>query len=208
MSNPTDSYPSNIDFYRLLTQLYGSGPFGPSPSPNWSVPNPSPLSVSTSDVPGFHKSPAVLEALAATDPRPAGFYRSPSLLGSGTPTPTDPPPAMDPQTALFRWLGIPPSWFPSPPKVSDTTTSGIDLQVRDNALDPERLEPGATQPAAAGDLRCQGYSSGCQNGGDYGTTATHIVGGRLLCRKCALKKLGIEESAPAEQIKTLRPYEF
>jgi hypothetical protein len=204
MSNPTDSYPSNIDFYRLLTQLYGSGPFGPSPSPNWSVHNPSPLSVSTSDVPGFHKSPAVLEALAATDPRPAGFYRSPSLLGSGTPTPTDPPPAMDPQTALFRWLGIPPSWLPSRPKVVSVVPG---QQTADDAVNP-KLEPSDIQPAAAGDLSCEGYRGGCESGGDYGTTATHNVERRLLCRKCALRKLGIEELSPVEQMKTLRAFEL
>ncbi len=60
--------------------------------------------------------------------------------------------------------------------------------------------------AAAGDLRCEGYSAGCRNGGSYGATATHSVGGRNICTQCAIKKLGIENEPGAEQIRVLRPY--
>jgi hypothetical protein len=42
--------------------------------------------------------------------------------------------------------------------------------------------PPALQPAAAGDLRCEGFSGGCQSGGDWGTTAAYRVEGRNLCQ--------------------------
>jgi hypothetical protein len=80
-------------------------------------------------------------------------------------------------------------------------------QTADDVVDQKRLEPSDIQPAAAGDLKCEGFR-GCESGGDWGTTATHSVTGSKLCRKCAIKKLGIEDSSPAEQIKTLRRYEL
>jgi len=73
----------------------------------------------TGDTPGFDKSPAVLEALAAADPRPAGFYRSPMFTGGGTTTPGFRPlpmtqigdtPGFDKSPALQR-AGLPPSSF-------------------------------------------------------------------------------------------------
>src|SRR5205823_2767616 len=41
--------------------------------------------------------------------------------------------------------------------------------------------------AATGDIPCQGYSGGCQRGGDYGTAANYNTSGRFLCRQCAVK---------------------
>jgi hypothetical protein len=80
MSDPTDSFPSNSDLYRLLAQMYGVGLFAPSLASGWN--GPSLALPPDSDLPGFHKSPAVLEALSAADPRPPGFYRSTALLGA------------------------------------------------------------------------------------------------------------------------------
>ena len=44
--------------------------------------------------------------------------------------------------------------------------------------------------AAAGDLKCEGFSGGCQNGGSFGTTAAYTVLGRNVCRSCAVKMIG------------------
>ena len=46
------------------------------------------------------------------------------------------------------------------------------------------------QIAAAGDLKCQGFSGGCQSGGSYGATAMYGVSGRVLCTDCTVKILG------------------
>src|SRR5580700_2896483 len=39
--------------------------------------------------------------------------------------------------------------------------------------------------AAAGGLRCDGFSGGCQSGGTYDTTAMYSIYGRSLCMDCA-----------------------
>jgi RHS repeat-associated protein len=62
------------------------------------------------------------------------------------------------------------------------------------------------QLAAAGDLQCQGFSSGCQNGGSSGTTAMYGISGRNLCPDCAVKMLGIEDEPAAEKVIILRPF--
>src|SRR5258708_1462010 len=59
--------------------------------------------------------------------------------------------------------------------------------------------------AAWGDLRCQAL---CAGGGDGGTTATHKIGGRNMCRKCAVKMLGMENSPADELMDTLRRFEL
>jgi hypothetical protein len=59
--------------------------------------------------------------------------------------------------------------------------------------------------AAAGDLKCLGI---CASGGDYGTTAAYRVGNTPLCRKCAVKRLGVEDEPGGEQNKTLKNFEI
>jgi RHS repeat-associated protein len=65
---------------------------------------------------------------------------------------------------------------------------------------------GNIQLAAAGDLRCQGFSGGCQSGGSFGTTAMYGVSGRNLCAACAVKILGIENEPASEKVIILRPF--
>ncbi|MBS0219461.1 MAG: hypothetical protein JSR91_01845 [Proteobacteria bacterium] len=63
-----------------------------------------------SDTPGLHKSPAMLDALAAADPRPPGFYGSPALLeASATAQGFDPSlaPTINPREMLFGGPGLP-----------------------------------------------------------------------------------------------------
>lgn len=70
------------------------------------------------DTPGFHKSPAVLEALAKADPRPPGFYRSPALLGESAMAPgldSSLTAAVSPQETLFGQPGLPPMSLPPLP---------------------------------------------------------------------------------------------
>ncbi|MBS0219463.1 MAG: hypothetical protein JSR91_01855 [Proteobacteria bacterium] len=117
MSNPTDTFPSDLDVNRLLALLNGIVPSmppsspRPPPSPSWSDyvraqygADPSLFAMPASDTPGFHKSPAVLDSLAAADPRPPGFYRSPALLAASTTAQgfdPSPIPTIGPQEMLF-----------------------------------------------------------------------------------------------------------
>jgi hypothetical protein len=128
MSDPTDSFPSNPDLYRLLAQMYGVGLFTPSPAPGLSGYAPQstfdPLLALglDSNTPGFHKSPAVLEALSANDPRPPGFYRSTALLGARALLPIPDPNLPSPvgqQAMLFGGPGSAPMLPPLPAPWSD-----------------------------------------------------------------------------------------
>lgn len=72
---------------------------------------------------------------------------------------------------------------------------------------PQQAPPDL-QPAAAGDLQCEGFSAGCQSGGDWGTTAEYRMGEppRNLCRKCALRYLGLENEPYSQQRGYLQPW--
>lgn len=60
-------------------------------------------------------------------------------------------------------------------------------------------------PVAAGDLKCVGGS--CASGGSWGTTGMYYIDGKTLCRSCAVKQLGMENSPADELIRTLKPFE-
>ena len=83
-----------------------------------------------------------------------------------------------------------------------------------NRVDPTGLaavvvgNQAAVQVAAAGDLKCQGYSAGCQNGGSYGSTAGFNIEGRNVCPSCAVKMLGVENEPAAVKAITLQPFEI
>jgi hypothetical protein len=62
------------------------------------------------------------------------------------------------------------------------------------------------QIASAGDLKCQGFSGGCQSGGTFGTAAMYRIFGRNVCRDCAVKMMGLENEPGAEQSKILERY--
>ncbi len=66
------------------------------------------------------------------------------------------------------------------------------------------LDQGAIVPAAAGDLKCVGGV--CTQGGSQGTTGMFRIGGRALCRSCAVKEIGIANEPGAEQIRILAPF--
>ncbi len=59
-------------------------------------------------------------------------------------------------------------------------------------------------PVAAGDLKCVGGD--CQSGGDQGMTGMYRIGRATLCRKCAVKKLGMENEPAEEIVKTLERF--
>ncbi len=60
----------------------------------------------------------------------------------------------------------------------------------------------------AQNLRCDGFYGGCESGGTYGTNAMYSVGGRNLCRECAVKVLGIGSGNSREQTRVLSPFQI
>jgi hypothetical protein len=62
------------------------------------------------------------------------------------------------------------------------------------------------QLVASGDLKCQGFAGGCQNGGSFGMTGAYVVRGRILCATCATKALGYTEEPGSELPNLLAPY--
>ena len=142
MSDPTDGFPFNPDLYRLLAQMYGVGLFTPSPAPRWS--DPSLALPPGSDLPGFDKSPAVLEALSAADPRPPGFYRSTALLGARAllPTPVpNLPSTIGQQAMLFGGPGAIPTLPPLPAPWSDYVRAAYTRDLS-QASTPDSGTPG------------------------------------------------------------------
>jgi hypothetical protein len=103
------------------------------------------------------------------------------------------PIATDPNTSQ--------SWFIRN-LVASPTTDGVGAGGNSHPY----LDPNWTNLAAAGDIPCEGfYGSGCSSGGDSGTTAMYGVFGRKVCRKCAVKMLGISDDTSKEQLKVLTP---
>jgi len=84
--------------------------------------------------------------------------------------------------------------------------NGSPRGVPSRAPQEDSAAPSPFQPVAAGDLACQGIKAGCENGGDFGTTAAYRVGNRNLCMKCALKKLGFENEPGSLQPELLLPW--
>jgi len=64
---------------------------------------------------------------------------------------------------------------------------------------------GHVVPVAAGDLKCVGGS--CTRGGSRGTTGMYHMEGKNLCRSCAVKQLGMENSPADELMKALEAFE-
>lgn len=57
---------------------------------------------------------------------------------------------------------------------------------------------------AAGDLRCEV----CPRGGTWGTTGAYEVGRTIMCRECAVKRLGVENAPGGEQNDILKRFEL
>ncbi len=68
-----------------------------------------------------------------------------------------------------------------------------------------RLDPNWTK-VGAGEIPCEGFSSGCQSGGWPNRPAGYRVFNRNVCRDCAVKLYGIENESGPEQQRILSPY--
>jgi len=83
---------------------------------------------------------------------------------------------------------------------------GVDIDtIVAQSTDPAVSGGGHFVPVAAGDLKCVGGS--CTRGGSRGTTGMYHMGGKNLCRSCAVKQLGMENSPADELMKALEQFE-
>jgi Phage portal protein len=91
-----------------------------------------------------------------------------------------------------------------------TNETAGDTSASPNALDGERADQSNDDENQfvhlSQNLRCDGFSGGCQMGGSYGTNAMYHMGGLNLCRDCAVKYLGIQNDSSREQTGTLNPF--
>ena len=111
--------------------------------------------------------------------------------------------------SAYRRSFAPESWLTQGAALNQATNLAFPFGggLTGAAADPRRPPPPSAppyfDPAAAGDLACQG---GCSQGGDRGTTGAYQVDGRILCYKCALKRLGFENEPSTDLPYIMRPY--
>jgi hypothetical protein len=115
----------------------------------------------------------------------------------------------DTWAAAYRRALTPESWL-APGAAPNQGTNlafrfggGLTGAAADPTSPPPSSPPPYFDPAAAGDLACQGV---CSQGGDRGMTGAYQVEGRILCYKCALKRLGFENEPSTDLPNILRPY--
>ena len=86
-------------------------------------------------------------------------------------------------------------WHHQPEATKTSATSG---PPRETLLGRKPREAGDELAQAWGDLRCQRCT-------DPGMTGAYRVEGKILCWRCAVKSLGVENAPGREQSETLAP---
>jgi hypothetical protein len=62
------------------------------------------------------------------------------------------------------------------------------------------------QIAAAEGMRCEGFSTGCQSGGTYGSSGMYNINGRVLCIDCAVKFFTLQDEPNSERTRFLERF--
>lgn len=57
------------------------------------------------------------------------------------------------------------------------------------------------------ETRCDGFSSGCQNGGSFGASGMIDIDGRRLCWDCTIKWLGIQQHSRDKQLELIKYFD-
>jgi hypothetical protein len=137
MPRSTYGLSSALDPDALLRMMYDDRPFMPSSTSGGSdyvrgqfAVDPPPIAlVGASRRPGLDTATAAMNA-------PPSLASSLAAMGLGLPTSglaQSQPSQMHPQAALFRWLGLPSSWLPSPPEAAGAIVPIVDgQQIADN----------------------------------------------------------------------------
>lgn len=143
----------------------------------------------TKFVPGFHVTDPLEEVPGFRVAQDGSILQSSPNISSGgqSPVPSD------------TWL--PPWSTPRSGRTSNLAFLGGGLSGLLGASTPPALQD--VEPAAAGDLKCQGV---CSLGGDRGMTGAYREGRDNLCAKCLVKRLGYEDVPSSELPKLLEPW--
>jgi len=109
-------------------------------------------------------------------------------------------------SATGQSVGDSGNWLQPWPTSKPATTSNLaflggGLAGMLGASTPSPVED--VEPAAAGDLKCQGV---CSLGGDRGMTGAYREGRDNLCAKCLVKRLGYEDVPSSELPRLLEPW--
>jgi hypothetical protein len=119
--------------------------------------------------------------------------------------------------ALWQWLIL--KYSPDQPRVpagstgggqwtGESSASGSDIRASSSKREAAHTgsQPKVPNIQIAAGLRCDGFSSGCQSGGTYGTTGRYNINGRVLCTDCAIKFFGLQDEPQSERDRVLRPF--
>jgi hypothetical protein len=118
--------------------------------------------------------------------------------------------------ALWQWLIL--KYSADQPRVpagnpdggqwtGESSVNGSNVSVPPNDEGAHaRTAPKVPNIQIAAGLRCDGFSSGCQSGGTYGTTGRYNINGRVLCSDCAIKFFGLQDEPQSEKDRVLRPF--
>jgi hypothetical protein len=88
--------------------------------------------------------------------------------------------------------------------VDDISNSSNGAGFSDNPVDSaSQSNIPNVRLAGAGGLRCDGFASGCQSGGSYGTGGMYNINGRVLCIDCAIKFFGLQDDSASDRARTL-----
>jgi hypothetical protein len=112
--------------------------------------------------------------------------------------------------SAYRRYFAPDSWLTPGPASNQITNlafglgGGLTGGAADPTWPPTSSRPSlpAVEPVAAGDLKCEA----CRGGRPSGMTGAYEVEGRILCHKCAVKRLGFENEPSSDLPGILRPY--
>ena len=137
MPNSTYGFSSAFDPNGLLRMMYGNRPFMPSSTSGGNNYEHARFAADTPPIAlaGTSRRPGLDTAVAAMN-APPSLATSLMAMGLGVPTSgpgQSSPPQMAPRAALFRWLGLPLSWLPSPPEAAGAIVPIVDeQQIADN----------------------------------------------------------------------------
>ena len=99
----------------------------------------------------------------------------------------------------------PENWLSSWPTARSEPTRNLAFLGSNLAGMLDDLSPRAGQtfePVAAGDYKCQA----CGGGRHSGMTGAYQIGGRILCHKCAVKRLGFGNEPSSDLPSILQPF--
>ena len=92
------------------------------------------------------------------------------------------------------------------PEGGEWTDAGIPVEHVGDQPDAEDSDFAPLRVAANRGFERQGFPSGCESGGTYGSSGMYFINGRKLCIDCASKYFGLSDDPPSERVKFLERF--